>query len=77
MGKIGFPIMLFVLGMLLWDFVVYPKYWTTSEIALSIGFTLVLAGIFGAMLAYGLIAQKKFKPSMPVESRPKNDYFDD
>ena len=78
MGKIGFPIMLFVLGMLVWDCVVYPRFWTTMEMVWSIGITVVVAGMFGGMLAYGLIAQKKFKPSTPVASPPKiDDDFDD
>lgn len=77
MGKIGFPIFLFILGMLLWDVIAYPRFWTTLEIVWSIGITLVFVGMFGAMLAYGIIAHKKFKPAAPVESPFKNDDLDD
>jgi len=72
-GEIGLPIMLFIFAMTAWDAYVYPRYWTNSEIFWTLGITLVIAGMFAAMIVYAMMAMKKFKNAKPIDSPPKID----
>jgi hypothetical protein len=58
-GEIGCPIMLFVSGMIIWDAAAYPRYWTTTEIVLSIGISLLVAGMFAAMIVAAVYSKKR------------------
>jgi len=76
MGEIGLPIMLFIVAMTAWDAYVYPRYWTNSEIFWTLGITLVIAGMFAAMIVYSLKTMKYQAISKPPEPLSTNDRDD-
>lgn len=75
-GEIGCPIMLFVCGMVIWDASVYTRFWTTSEIVWSVSITILVAGMFAAMIVVARNSKKRVLAkslSKPIQPSSTNE----